>query len=502
MGVQQNINSTQKKNSLANTENKNTIHNLIKNSRCKINIDNKLGTGFICIINNYGNSIPVLITQEFLIDKNNLNKGSNIILESNEKSIIISIDDKRRIYTDNKNNISIIELYSNELNKNDYLEIDSDNDNNYENKTVYILFPDNEEIIYYIDKIMKVDCNILYLLAKNNFLSKSLILDLETNKVIGYYSNKELNSGILINQKIVDEFNKSGHVNEILLKIKVTNYDLYQRVYFLCDKNGLEEGSYYLFYYEKNKNLKDVQKEIKNNTTTYINGRKSLAPNFFIPKKEGIYPIRIVFHKKVKYCCFLFGNCSNIIEINISNFDISNVVNMCGMFYGCKYLENIHNISFQNIPDKVIDLSYMFDNCSLLKKIPDISHWNTSKVEKMEYMFTNCTSLLVLPDISKWDVSKVKDMKYMFSNCKLLSYLPDISKWNISNLKQVTYMFQRCSSLTYFPDISKWNTSKLYDTNNLFYGCYSLSFLPNIKISDGIVGDYKTTCFSLLLPNN
>ena len=42
------------------------------------------------------------------------------------------------------------------------------------------------------------------------------------------------------------------------------------------------------------------------------------------------------------------------------------------------------------------------------KNLPDISKWDTSKVENMCNLFAKCSSLVSIPDISKWNISKVK----------------------------------------------------------------------------------------------
>ena len=51
--------------------------------------------------------------------------------------------------------------------------------------------------------------------------------------------------------------------------------------------------------------------------------------------------------------------------------------------------------------NNVIDMSYMFCECSSLSSLPDISKWNTNNVTNMSEMFYNCSSLSSLPDISK-----------------------------------------------------------------------------------------------------
>ena len=39
----------------------------------------------------------------------------------------------------------------------------------------------------------------------------------------------------------------------------------------------------------------------------------------------------------------------------------------------------------------------------------------------MSYMFEECSSLLSLPDISKWNINNVTDMSEMFNRCSSLS---------------------------------------------------------------------------------
>ena len=69
----------------------------------------------------------------------------------------------------------------------------------------------------------------------------------------------------------------------------------------------------------------------------------------------------------------------------------------------------------------------MFEGCSLLKKLPDLSNWNTSNVLNMRYLFKGCSSLNSMPDISKWDITvasklkseegRIKGIEGMFDGC-------------------------------------------------------------------------------------
>ena len=60
-------------------------------------------------------------------------------------------------------------------------------------------------------------------------------------------------------------------------------------------------------------------------------------------------------------------------------------------------------------------MSNMFGNCSSLNSL-NVSNFNTSKVTDMSYMFYSCGKLTTL-DISNWDTSNVTNMNNMFSNC-------------------------------------------------------------------------------------
>jgi len=123
------------------------------------------------------------------------------------------------------------------------------------------------------------------------------------------------------------------------------------------------------------------------------------------------------------------------------------------------YLEKNDNRLFAKLimGKKINNISHMFDNCSNLLSLSDISNFDTSKITNMSYMFYNCKSLTSLPDISNWNTSNVIDMSYMFYNCNSLNYISDIKNWNIKSLNNINYMFYNCTSLKVLPNISEWN---------------------------------------------
>ena len=134
----------------------------------------------------------------------------------------------------------------------------------------------------------------------------------------------------------------------------------------------------------------------------------------------------------------------------------------------CSYLDNYKNYINENKleikligVENIIDASYMFSGCVSLASLPDISKWNTIKINSLKEIFFYCVSLTYIDDISKWNIENITDMSGLFAGCSNLSSLPDISKWNTKNVEDIHCIFQKCSSFKILPDISKWNIEKI-----------------------------------------
>ena len=75
----------------------------------------------------------------------------------------------------------------------------------------------------------------------------------------------------------------------------------------------------------------------------------------------------------------------------------------------------------------------MFYRFSSLISLPDISKWNTQNINNLNCIFENCSLLTFIPNISKWKF-----------NYKIKIIIPDISKWKISitdwsNFSDISY---------------------------------------------------------------
>ena len=137
----------------------------------------------------------------------------------------------------------------------------------------------------------------------------------------------------------------------------------------------------------------------------------------------------------------MFNGCKLLKEINVTNINTKNVIDMNGMFYGCNSLNNLDITGFNT--QNVIHMRGMFYGCNSLNNL-DLSGFNTKNVINMGYMFFECKSLKNL-DLSKFNTRKVTDMKSMFKGCTLLK---DINRINFFTEKSVDCrnMFDGCDS--------------------------------------------------------
>ena len=180
----------------------------------------------------------------------------------------------------------------------------------------------------------------------------------------------------------------------------------------------------------------------------------------------------------------------DILDIDLSNFDTSNVTDMSTMFYGMSNLTSLNLSNFDT--SRVTDMSSMFTFMYNLTTL-NLSNFDTSKVTDMHDMFQGLklTSL----DLSNFDTSQVTDMSDMFENMYSLKIL-DISNFDISKVESMSFTFAIFHDHSAVSDKlekiyvnNDFNTSKLTNFSNMFRNRRKLrggagSFLPDPSTAD------------------
>ena len=172
---------------------------------------------------------------------------------------------------------------------------------------------------------------------------------------------------------------------------------------------------------------------------------------------------------------YMFSGMSKLTSLNLSNFDTSKVTNMSNMFSGMSGLTNLNISNFNT--SNVTDMSGMFRSMSNLTSL-DLSNFDTSRVTDMSSMFYDMSNLTSL-NLSNFDTSNVTDMSSMFSSMSDLTSL-NISNFNTSKVTNMSTMFLSMSNLTSL-NLSNFDTSHV---TNMSYMFSSMSNLTSLNLSN------------------
>ena len=451
------------------------------NNICKIfSAKEEIGAGFLCKIPfpDLLHLLPVLITNSKILEKDDIFNGKkiNFYLKSHKEKISILIDDNRKIYKGEKFDITIIEVKEDDgLDIQYFFELDNLNSFNKENINE-ILENKNIYIIHYSkEENLEASFGKIKRIDKNNnyiFHSCDIEIDSSGYPIINFENFKMIG----IHKEINNELNQNvGHF------IRESIIDFYN---YVKEKDEDEINIIYKI---------GDQDRIKIFGETFVKNNRNICKIIYNSKEEEIkeymqkplendlLKIKLKGLKKLLSFERMFENCTLLLNLpDISNLNTIKIVNISYLFSQCHSLKSLPDISKWDTSN-VVDMKGLFSGCISLSSLPDISKWNINNVENISGIFDSCTSLTSIPDISKWNTNKIKEMTCVYNRCYSLKYLPDISKWNTNNVESMKSMFGGGYSLLSFPDISKWNISKVTTINRLFVNCKKLSFLPDIS---------------------
>ena len=390
----------------------------MNNCVCRIYINNCEGTGFFTKIPYKSQLLPVLLTNNHVIGQDDIlnNKYFSVYLNNDKKTKRIQLDNNRLMYTNEKLDITIIEIKDNDKIKNKYLELDDEImnyfDSNkeerfnhlsdiYSNKSLYLInYPEDKDVVVSYGQPPNFnESEIFHKCTTKEGLSGSPILLINNQKLIGIHygcsKQYDFNKGRLLIYAII-EFEKIK--NNLLLIDKegkyINNNENNNYIIAEFDIKEINENIRIINSYEqccrenKNEYEKEYEneKEIKENCEIYINNELIPFSYFHTFNKKGKYIIKYNFKDNIKNMGYMFRGCSSLTNINLSNLNTNNVTDMGCMFSECSSLTNINLSNFNT--NNVTDMGCMFSGCSSLTNI-NLSNFNTNNVTNMSGMFFN-----------------------------------------------------------------------------------------------------------------
>ena len=266
-------------------------------------------------------------------------------------------------------------------------------------------------------------------------INEEIEINERINKYMEIKGKKEKN--------IFKELTIISNMNKNIKEMKKINNDNIKSIKIKYIKNNLEYNEYYINDISKEKKI-DLNNENENNIIlnekyeikgtifcdgdtrlynncekfdVYINDIKTnLIKNgnvWKINKTKGVYKFRIILNNNINNLEDFFGDNTNIISIDLSNFNSSNITN----------------------------INKMFLSCGKLKEIKGLNKFNTSNVKNKELMFQYCYELEFL-DLYNFNTSNATNMNQMLYGCNKLEYL-DLSNFNLNNATNLSNMFSK-----------------------------------------------------------
>ena len=330
---------------------------------CKIyNNKGEKGTGFFCKISYKNKLIPVMMTNNHIIDEKYIKNNKYIKITINDDKVEreIILNDNRIFYTNEYYDTTIIEINPEKDKISNFMEIDENifqkSNLSYIKHSIYIIQYPNSDIAavsYGIIKEIIDEIKILHYCNTEVGSSGSPIINYINNKIIGIHtegsSHFEINIGTYLKNPINEFINLysnkynnyyiQNQSNIITINKNIKNSDI-----LLNDINNKSSNINQIFY---NNNLIQVNPiNNKYGQHTY-NPEKNYINNFGNFSNLGIGPIITIFFRN-----FWERNWSNIIKLEIG-YDTP----LKDAFYEFGKISGINK-------DKINKIHFLFNNQS------------------------------------------------------------------------------------------------------------------------------------------
>ena len=239
-----------------------------------------------------------------------------------------------------------------------------------------------------------------------------------------YFLQKTFNN---LQKKKSLEIVKYNNNNKQRLNLNINDYKKYCETYSSIEIEIIPNDNYCDIFI----NIKDEDKIYYH---IYFNDKKEEVEIYYLGKNNNISKINIIIDYQVQSFKYLFFDGHCISSIYFKKFSRNNITDMSWMFGWCSSLKELNLTNFNT--DNVTDMNHMLFKCSSLEKVT-IPNFNSTKVTNMSSMFQECYLLKDL-DLYNFDTNNVTDMRYMFNGCS--KELKNKIKSEYKNIKEEAFL--------------------------------------------------------------
>ena len=322
------------------------IMNQMKKCVCKIYKGELKGTGFFTRIPYKKKLLSVLITNNHILNENDISNGKTINISLNNEKIVkkIYIDSNRKRYTDENLDVTIIEIKEEKDDIKDFLDLNEQivNESNsyiYQNKSIYILnYPHNaKEVLASFGLLLSITDNKIKHKCDTDYGSSgSPILLLKNNKVIGIHCGaiNNFKFGTLLTNSIKEFQNMSKNIL-VIKKVNnekdlIKNNDIVQKIN-LSNINSNNDKNEFIKQLIRFAFFKKELKYLNNLSEKYVVKGYLVKKNLIIKLKK-LYNFKSIIEslennkllEDINYQNFeeKYNNISQFLKKNESNDDI------------------------------------------------------------------------------------------------------------------------------------------------------------------------------------
>jgi len=465
--------------------------------------NNGLGTGFFCNLkDSYFPFQKALFTNNHILNKESIASGEKIKIIYEQKSIIIEMTEKRNKFTNEKLDYTCIEIFDEDEITN-FFDIDTsviNNKNSLEDEEIFVLqYNETQNLKFSSGRIIHINnSKMVHSAVTSRGSSGSPLIRRnrnELNYIVGIHfgtlkDHKYYNLATSFDNILNDLKHKIIEASKIKIVAHIDIPKSNYKARIICSCENAEKDYELKLDNSTRKNEEEIKKCL-----IFINEKKIDFTYYYTFPNPGNYKIIYIFHNLLNSTNLMFYKCKELIDLDLSNFDTQNIINMSGMFNKCLGLKKIILKNLKT--EKVTDMSWMFNECSSLRDL-DLSSFKTDKVQNMGMMFNRCESLTNL-NISTFNTENVTNMVSMFWKCKSLTEL-DLSNFITGKVENMEDMFSFCHLLRKL-DVSNFNTEKVTNMREMFFNCTSLEYLDlksfNIRNVNNMLGIFAD-CKSLI----